>query len=109
VSRRDGDVVVDRVGDAGLPIGMLPVALFANAEIDVPLDSNLFLFSDGAYEITQPDGNMWTLDAFAETLRASDPASGLANLDEVEAMIRRIRGQADFEDDVSILGVRFGR
>ena len=109
VSRRDSDVVVDRVGDAGLPIGMLPVAPFANAEIDVPLDSNLFLFSDGAYEITQPDGNMWTLDAFAETLRASDPASGLANLNEVEATIRRIRGQADFEDDVSILGVRFGR
>jgi hypothetical protein len=32
----------------------------------------------------------------------------MANLDEVEATIRRIRSQADFEDDVSILEVRFG-
>jgi sigma-B regulation protein RsbU (phosphoserine phosphatase) len=108
VSRREGTVVVDKVGDPGFPIGMLPVAPFGNAEVEVPTDSNLFLFSDGAYEITQPDGNMWTLEAFAETLRAVDPASGLADLSEVEATIRRMRGQADFEDDVSILEVRFG-
>jgi sigma-B regulation protein RsbU (phosphoserine phosphatase) len=108
VSRRNGEVVVDHVGEAGLPIGMLPVAPFSNVESEIPPDSNLFLFSDGAYEITQPDGSMWTLDAFADTLRAADPATGLANLDDVEATIRRIRGQAEFEDDVSILQVRFG-
>jgi sigma-B regulation protein RsbU (phosphoserine phosphatase) len=107
VSRRSGEIGVEQLGEPGFFIGMLPGVGFDTREIEVPPWSNLFLFSDGAYELTQPDGSMWTLEAFAEVVRGTDPAAGLTPLDEVEAVIRRVRGTDQFEDDVSILGVRF--
>jgi serine phosphatase RsbU (regulator of sigma subunit) len=65
------------------------------------------VFSDGAYEITRPDETMWSLDDLAATLAASDPAQGVLPLDGVERTIREIRVVPNFEDDVSILEVRF--
>ena len=108
VVSRDGTVpTVTKLGDAGFAIGMIPGVPFDNAEAVLPPGCNLFLFSDGAYEITQPTGTMWTLDEFAGTLRLSDPTLGQADLGLVEATIRRVRGVEQFEDDVSILAVRF--
>jgi sigma-B regulation protein RsbU (phosphoserine phosphatase) len=95
------------VGEDGFTIGMLPGVSFDNARTTVPPASNVFVFSDGAYEITRPDGEMWSHDQLAEYLRGFDPATGLAPLDDVETTIRRTRGVPDFEDDVSILEVRF--
>jgi sigma-B regulation protein RsbU (phosphoserine phosphatase) len=88
---------------------MDPQATFENEETSVPERSNLFIFSDGAYEITQPDDTMWTLQDFARTLEASDPSEGLTPLDGVETTIRRVRSADHFEDDVSLLEVRFGK
>jgi sigma-B regulation protein RsbU (phosphoserine phosphatase) len=107
VSRRDGDVSVEKVGESGFTIGMLPGISFENAEAVVPPASNLFVFSDGAYEITQPSGEMWTHDNLAAVVGQADPASGLADLDLVESTIRKVRGVPDFEDDVSILELHF--
>jgi sigma-B regulation protein RsbU (phosphoserine phosphatase) len=95
------------IGESGFTIGMLPGVSFDNAETLVPPSSNLFVFSDGAYEITQPNGEMWTVDQFAEYLRGFDPGRGLADVGEVETKIRQVRGVPDFEDDVSVLQVRF--
>jgi sigma-B regulation protein RsbU (phosphoserine phosphatase) len=103
-----GGTEVRKVGDAGFFIGMLPDAQYTRDEIDIPPNSNLFLFSDGAYEITKPDESMWTLDDFAASLARMAPAKGLMPLSEVETTIRSVRGTDQFEDDVSILQVRFG-
>ena len=107
VTRRGGEVVIEKLGDAGFFIGMMPGVVFDTCQVVVGPQSNLFLFSDGAYEITGPDGAMWSLDEFAEVVRGTDPAVGLTPLGEVESVIRRVRGVEHFEDDVSILGVRF--
>jgi sigma-B regulation protein RsbU (phosphoserine phosphatase) len=107
VTRKDGRTVVDRLGEPGFTIGMVPAVSFDNEETVVPVGSNLFVFSDGAYEITRPDESMWSLDDFIATLEASDPGSGLLPLDQVEARIREVRGVEQFEDDVSLLEVRF--
>ena len=50
---------------------------------------------------------MWSLGDFAESLRGFDPGAGLAPIEGVEAKIRVVRGVPDFEDDVSVLQVRF--
>jgi sigma-B regulation protein RsbU (phosphoserine phosphatase) len=110
VTAQNGAVTVGPLADAGGPIvGMLPGVPYAASESEMPPDSNLFLFSDGAYEITQPDGSMWTLDGFADVLATFDPAAGLAPLSDIESALRTRRGADQFEDDVSILEVRFGR
>jgi len=92
----------------GCPIGMIPGMTFDRADTVVPPDSNLLIVSDGAYEITQPDETMWTLDQLAAHVQAADPAAGPIALDDIEATIRRVRGVDQFEDDVSILAMRLG-
>ena len=107
LDRDEGQTRARKVGDAGFTIGMLPGVPFSNSETVVPPGANLFVFSDGAYEITRPDESMWGFDDLAATLAASDPSQGPLPLDGVETTIREIRGVPNFEDDVSILEVRF--
>jgi sigma-B regulation protein RsbU (phosphoserine phosphatase) len=80
---------------------------FFSLEVDVPPESTLYLFSDGAYEITRPDGSMGTLDRFQELL-ASRPGGGETALDSVVEQIRTLAGGVDLADDLSILAVTFG-
>jgi sigma-B regulation protein RsbU (phosphoserine phosphatase) len=80
---------------------------FSSREVDVPPESTLYVFSDGAYEITRPDGSMGTLDRFQELL-ASLPGGGEASLDSVVEQIRTLAGGVDLADDLSILAVTFG-
>jgi len=80
---------------------------FSSREIDVRPESTLYLFSDGAYEITRPDGSMGTLDRFQELL-ASRPGGGETSLDSVVEQIRTLAGGVDLADDLSILAVKFG-
>jgi sigma-B regulation protein RsbU (phosphoserine phosphatase) len=108
LSREGANTAVAQLGHPGCPIGMIPGMAFDNAEVVVPPDSNLLVFSDGAYEITQPDGTMWSLDRLADHVQASDPSAGPLSLDDIEATIRRVRGVDQFEDDVSILALRLG-
>jgi serine phosphatase RsbU (regulator of sigma subunit) len=62
----------------------------------------LFLFSDGAYEVSRPDGTMLEYAHFQEVLtRATrDSASGLG---EVLRFAREVRGDEVLEDDFSIV------
>ena len=107
LDRHDGRTRMARLGGAGFTIGMLPGVPFSNEEATVPPGANLFVFSDGAYEITRPDESMWSLDDLSATLAASDPSQGALPLEGVERTIRDVRGVPNFEDDVSILEVRF--
>ena len=64
----------------------------------------LYLYSDGIYEVTKPDGSMWSFDGFVEALQA--PGDGPV-VPHVLETVKQIRGSAEFEDDVSLLEVRF--
>ena len=77
---------------------------FSSREVEVPPESTLYLFSDGAFEITRPDGSMGTLDRFQELL-ASRPGGGETALDSVVEQIMALAGGVDLADDLSILAV----
>ncbi|MFM9058291.1 MAG: SpoIIE family protein phosphatase [Planctomycetaceae bacterium] len=87
-------------------IGAVEGLEFAASEVDVPPGSRLFVFSDGAFEITRPDGSMWPFAEFLDTLTA--PPRGAKNpMDALVTHIRGISGRDDFNDDFSILDMRF--
>lgn len=96
-----------KLGGPGFTIGMLPGVPFEGSEATIPPGSNLVLFSDGLYEITQPDGTLWSYDELADRIGAHDPASGLVPLDWFVETITGIRGSQAFEDDVTVLELRF--
>jgi serine phosphatase RsbU (regulator of sigma subunit) len=87
-----------------MPIGAAPIINVRAAEAAVARGSLLYLFSDGAFETTGPEGRQHGLDDFLPLLSAA-PAE-----DEPERLLRAVRGAArpgPFADDVSLLTIAF--
>jgi serine phosphatase RsbU (regulator of sigma subunit) len=86
----------------GCPVGILPDFLYESNECTLVGPARLFLFSDGAYEITQPDGTMLESEAFEEVLTRAVP-EGSSELEELLRFARDFQGSEDLDDDFSII------
>ncbi len=91
----------------GLWIGATTAETFEGGSAIVPQDAELFVFSDGLYELSTPEGPMIGLDGFGQLL-VDLYNSGTVRLERVLTEVSRIHGSEQFEDDASILKVRFG-
>jgi sigma-B regulation protein RsbU (phosphoserine phosphatase) len=90
----------------GPPIGMLSDVKFVEASHTIQRFSSLYIFSDGVYELTLPNGKMWGLNDFIQLL--SDRWDfQRSNLMQVFRKLHMIRGKTTFDDDVSLLQVNF--
>jgi sigma-B regulation protein RsbU (phosphoserine phosphatase) len=86
----------------GLPLGMLPNARYQAEEYTLVAPSRLFLFSDGVYEISRPDGSMLEVAAFEDALARAAP-NGTSALDDLLHFAWDVRGSKALEDDFSII------
>jgi phosphoserine phosphatase RsbU/P len=96
---------VQRLKTRGSPIGMFPNTKYVMDRCEVSQDSTLYIFSDGIYEITHPDGSIGDFDGFAKLLASShwqDP-----DLDKLLQQISDLNQRPSFEDDCSILQIKF--
>jgi serine phosphatase RsbU (regulator of sigma subunit) len=75
---------------------------FVQHECGVPPGARLFLMTDGAFEITKPDGSMLEFDDFLELLAQLSP-SGSAELDRLVHTLRALHGPGPLEDDLSVI------
>ena len=89
-----------------MPIGTDPDAQFESAETVVPEGARLYVFSDGIYEIQSQAGEEVDLPSFLEILRVPESRSG-AKVEEVLQTMARIQGRDQFDDDVSLMELRF--
>jgi len=87
-------------------IGAVEGLEFVSGEAHVPSGSSLFVYSDGAFEVSSPDGAMWAFDDFVSTL-ASPPAGEGRRLDALVVTIRAISARDDFNDDFSMVELAF--
>lgn len=90
----------------GVPVGMFPEAQYVDACCNIPKCSNLYIFSDGAYEITKSDGILWSLDAFIQILVSLHHTAD-SQLEQVLNYLTALNSKDAFEDDLSILQIRF--
>ena len=51
-----------------IPIGMFPHAKYINNACQIENGSNIYIFSDGIYEVALPNGKIWQLDDFIKLL-----------------------------------------
>ena len=82
----------------GAVIGVVPELEYPTATIQIPARAELYIFSDGVYEIARPDGSWQSWGEFAEYLGNERPP--------IEAIVHRMRemhGVEEFEDDFSLL------
>jgi PAS domain S-box-containing protein len=104
---RNGEPDATWLKGKGLWIGATAAEMFEGGSSIVAQDAELFVFSDGLYELSTPEGPMIGLDRFGRLL-VDLYNSGNADLEKVLAEVSRLHGSEQFEDDASILKVRFG-
>ena len=90
----------------GMPVGMFPEAKYVDAFCNIDKFSNLYIFSDGAYEITKSDGTLWSLDAFIQILVSLQHTIEV-KLDQVLNYLIALNSKDAFDDDLSVLQINF--
>lgn len=102
---------VERLEAPGMVVGALPDPRWRSRTVEVTEPVDLFLFSDGAYEIFPPgdeDGSgMLGLEAL-ERIVAETGGAGDSDLDRILDRLREHRGSGVFDDDLSLLQIRIG-
>jgi phosphoserine phosphatase RsbU/P len=88
----------------GCPVGILPDFSYTSHECTLAGPARLFLFSDGAYEITRPDGTLLEFEAFEEVLTRAVP-DGTSELQELLHFAQEVNGSKDLDDDFSIMKI----
>lgn len=94
----------ERLDSQGPMIGAVEGMTWDSQESVIAPDGRLLLYSDGLYELAQPDGSMWTLDAFVD---GAAEATRSDALDQILARSRAVQGHENFIDDASLLEVIF--
>lgn len=98
---------VQRLKTVSLPVGMMPDTKYVNQRCDIEPGSTLYVFSDGIYEIMQPNGEVWGLDAFVDMLAQERPKISTQGLNYILDYVRMISPNEILDDDLSVLMVRF--
>ncbi|PSB13316.1 regulator [filamentous cyanobacterium CCP2] len=101
----EGNTQVHHLRTPSVPIGILTETTYTSDRLTIPENSILYVFSDGIYETGQASGHSnWGLEAFVDllvTLKAEP------NLNVMLDRVQRSSGVSTFEDDLSILKVKF--
>ncbi|CEJ42891.1 PP2C family protein-serine/threonine phosphatase [Umezakia ovalisporum] len=90
----------------GMPVGMFPEAKYVDTCCNIAESSSLYIFSDGAYEITKLDGTLWSLNDFIEILVSLQHTID-RQLDQVLNYLIALNSKETFDDDLSILQINF--
>ncbi len=98
--RADGSS--ERLDSQGMMIGVLDEYANPNDSRPVKAGDRIYLYSDGVFEIAQPDGVIWNLDEYLAELVAPCPGS---RVEKVRALTARVRGRDEYDDDYSIMEV----
>ncbi len=95
-----------KLATKGMIVGGMPDITYSAKTCAVAPGSRLFLFCDGAYEITRPDGTVYTLEEFAQLL-GKLPTTVTVDLDNLYGTIRAVRGPQPLEDDFTVVAIQF--
>jgi sigma-B regulation protein RsbU (phosphoserine phosphatase) len=95
-----------RLDSDGPLIGAVDGLEFESNETEIPPGGRVFVYSDGAFEISRPDGSMWPFEEFVTAL--TTPSEGAES--PIDALVSRVRSVAqrdDFHDDFSMVELVF--
>ncbi len=85
-------------------IGALPSQEYMEGEVSVHGEADLFIFSDGAFEVRTDNGKIWGIEALYNFLvqKNREKADEMA---ELKKYIFELTGRKDFQDDFSMMKV----
>jgi phosphoserine phosphatase RsbU/P len=106
IPQADGRRRIEPLRGPGMILGGMSGVIYTTRERHVPQRAQLYLVSDGTFEIKRADGTMWSgaeLQQFFAPPAAA--ANGASDLDQLFAHVKSLHGPGPLEDDFSI--VRF--
>lgn len=97
----------EQLQSTGPMVGAFDDIEYGSETCEIPPDSKLFLYSDGVFEIElPPNGTRWPFPEFTGLMgKASDPE--VSDMDRLIRTIRELTGKDGFDDDFSIVELRF--
>lgn len=95
------DGKITTLDSTGMIIGAVPSSTFPDATTQLVPGSKLFVFSDGCYEVFNPDNVMMTFEDFFNILAAAAPHND--TIDRTVAAAQEWQQRPDFDDDFSLL------
>lgn len=95
---------VKQLDTGGIPVGMFPEFDFENHSQAVESNTHLYIFSDGVYEIPQPEGKIWGIENFISLLKDYQQANA-NGLNYVLNKVKDVNGEPSLEDDFSLIEV----
>jgi sigma-B regulation protein RsbU (phosphoserine phosphatase) len=104
--QRAGNGHLEPVGDAGLPLGFLPDAAVPEAAVELAPGDRVFLYTDGAAEVLNSQGNMFGHRELAHTFARVGDLELPQALDAVLAAVDAYRGDLVQRDDIVLIGVQ---
>ena len=90
----------------GMPIGMFPEVQYVNGFCKIEKNSTLYIFSDGAYEISLSDGQLMGLENFIQRVQRLYHVSS-SPLENILNCLVDLNSKNTFDDDLSILQIGF--
>jgi serine phosphatase RsbU (regulator of sigma subunit) len=104
VARTDGRV--DSAGERGCMLGVFSDATYANGHVEVGAGDQILMFTDGVPEAQNRLGEFADDDRVREWLASSRGADASTVADSLLQRLRRWRGVAAFDDDVTFVVAR---
>ncbi len=95
------DGTIHQLGSPSLPVGCFEETAYVSDEANFPRDSYLYVFSDGIYEVKNPNDSMGTYLQFIETL------AGAPSAEAIIAQVRAHQQAEAFDDDVSLIRIGY--
>lgn len=93
-------------GTKNMIMGGLPEVNFSSERIQMQKNDRLYLFSDGIFELTKKDGILLTFAEYKNFLLSEVQKEG-SGLDSIINLSKTIQGNEKFQDDCSIIEIRF--
>ena len=107
IARDPENPQIQELPSLDMPVGFFPDVKYTSVEISVPLNSRLYIFSDGIFEIRQENGKIWGVAKFFDLLKEQFTLGEEVNASFVLQKIRTETPTAKFDDDVSLLQIDF--
>ena len=97
----DGHAITE-LGGSDFPVGTFPDTEFSTHTFDVPANTDILLYSDGAFELTLMDGAQWSHAEFVELFRRMAPVPGWSLDTLTEKLLSRAES-GSFDDDCTLV------
>jgi serine phosphatase RsbU (regulator of sigma subunit) len=100
----DEPVLLDNA-HRGLPLGVRSERGWPSGTTELAPSWGILAYTDGAFEVRQPDGSRLELDGLLELVAAVSPPHDQATLDELLDAVQRPHLQAGHPDDLALIGI----